>query len=85
MPQPKTNLDVWRGTIEQRIAEGQTQDEILTWLQGEGVRVTLRTFQRILQAWGTLSNRTRLRNSLQDPSLPTAVYDLWPQHQLDDT
>lgn len=59
--------------------------KILTWLQGEGVRVTLRTFQRILQAWGTLSNRTRLRNSLQDPSLPTAVHDLWPQHQLDDT
>jgi hypothetical protein len=58
------------GMIEQRITEGQTQDEILTWLQGEGVRVTLRTFQRILHAWGTLSNRTRLRNSLKDPSLP---------------
>jgi hypothetical protein len=71
------------GTIEQRITEGQTQDEILTWLQ-EGVRVTLRTFRHILQAWGTLSNRTRLRNSLQDPSLPTAVHDLWSQHQLDD-
>ena len=85
MPRPKTNLDAWRGTIEQRITEGQTQDEILTWLQGEGVGVTLRTFQRILQTWGTLSNRTRLRNSLQDPSLPAAVHDLWSQHQLNDT
>ena len=39
MPRPKTNLDAWRGAIETRTAEGQTQQEILTWLHGEGIKV----------------------------------------------
>ena len=76
MPRPKTNLDAWRDTIETRITEGQTQQEILTWLHEEGIRVARSTFQGILRLWGTDSNRTRLRNRLQDPSLPTTIRDL---------
>ena len=85
MPRPKKDLDAWRGAIEQRIMEGQTQHEILSWLAGEGIIVSQRTFKRILQAWGTQSNYTRLRIHLQDPSIPTAVHDLWSRDQLSDT
>ena len=85
MPRPKTNLDTWRGAIETRITEGQTQQEILTWLHEEGIRVSRSTFQGILRLWGTDSNRTRLRNRLQDPSLPITIHDLWSQQQLSDT
>ena len=84
MPRPKTNLDAWRGAIETRIAEGQTQQEILTWLHGEGIRVARSTFQAIIRLWGTENDRTRLRMRLQDPSIHAAVHDLWSQHQLND-
>ena len=84
MPRPKTDLDAWRGAIEQRIIEGQTQHEILSWLAEEGIIVSQRTFKRILQAWSTQSNSTRLRIRLQDPSIPTAVHDLWSRDQLSD-
>ena len=84
MPRPKTNLDAWRGTIEQRITEGQTQPEILAWLNREGIVVSRSTFKRILQAWGAQTNYARLRIHLQDPSLPAAVHELWSQHQLND-
>ena len=84
MPRPKTNLDTWRSTIEQCITEGQTQPEILAWLNREGITVSRSTFKRILQAWGAQTNYSRLRIQLHDPSLPTAVHELWSQHQLND-
>jgi hypothetical protein len=85
MPRPRTNLDAWRVEIETRTAQGQTQQEILNWLHEEGVRVARSTFQAILYEWGTLSDRTRLRIHLQDPSLLTAIHDLWSRQQLSDT
>ena len=77
MPRPQTNLDAWQDTIEARITEGQTQYEILTWLAGEGVRVSRGTLRSILRLWGIESDRSRLRNHRQDPSVPTAIHDLW--------
>ena len=48
MPRPKMDLNAWHGAIEQRIVEGQTQAEILNWLQGEGIVLSRSTFKRIL-------------------------------------
>ena len=84
MPRPKIDLDAWQGTIEQRLNQGQPQHEILQWLAGEGIVVSRSTFTRILQAWGTQSNYTKLRIRLQDPVLYTTIHNLLYQQQLSD-
>ena len=84
MPRPKKDLDAWRTNIEQRIIQGQTHQEILIWLAGKGISVSRGTLRAILRQWGTQSDRSRLLNSSQNASLPTAVHDLWSQRRLTD-
>ena len=40
MPRPRKNLDRFRDEIERRIADTQTQDQILSWLATQGVNVS---------------------------------------------
>ena len=85
MPRPKVDLSAWQNDIKQRITQGQSQHDILLWLAKEGIKVSRGTLRAILRLWGTESDRSRLRTSRQDSSLPIAIHNLWSQQQLDDT
>ena len=71
------NLDPYRDAIEDRLIDGWTQERILTWLakemeEGEAVP-SLRTFQRTLNAWGSLHQRTLNLPDAQSNSMIDAI------------
>jgi hypothetical protein len=72
------NLDPYRDAIEVRLTDGWTRERILTWfakeMEEEGEAVpSLRTFQRTLNAWGSLHQRTLNLPDAQSNSMIDAI------------
>jgi len=70
MPRPMVELDSFRNEIERRIKAHHTQTQILSWLAGQGCRISRNTLSARVNAWEA-SRQSRTPDS--DVALLAAV------------
>jgi hypothetical protein len=58
MPRPTVDLEEYRDGIELLFGQSHTQREILGWLAGQGMIISMPTLQRRIQSWGASTRTT---------------------------
>ena len=63
MPRPQIDLDPFKAEIQLRIAAGQTQTKIRSWLAAKGIQIGKNTLSMRMVEWKGLKNRPRTASS----------------------
>ena len=80
----KIHIESKKGEIRQRLADGQTLQEVNDWLHSIGILMYLKTLSTKIRLWGLETKRTQLRRALAEPSLVTSIRRLWQDKSLSD-